>query len=569
MSLVLRDYQEELDQKILKAWDDGYQNILVQLGTGGGKTSIIAWRLLHHDGCAAVLVHLNKLIEQISDTLASCGIRHGIICNKKLKYLITKEHIKKYGQSFLMDQSRIKIIAVDSWEKQAPMHEAWSNNVTLWICDEGHHALQDNKWGRVLLRFAHPACKALLFTASPRRGDGRALLRSQGGLADVMVMGPTQRWLIDQGYLVDYKCYAFPSDLKVAEAPKGKEDYTKSQIKEATNASSVIGDIPLHYLRFAAGMSGVTFTSDVDTGNQIVEAYRAAGVTAELITGNTDISLRKSMFDRLIDHTLNQIVAIDTISEGVDVPGLQCGSLARLTKSLSLWLQQIGRLLRPNYRRDLGFDLNTREGRLAAIAASDKPYAIIIDHINGFIDPELGPPDKNHHWTLNGRRKGQAKDPDDIPLKACPECAMPYPARMRSCPHCGHTPVQGGQSDPKVVDGDLELLSPEILDKLRGEVKEIDIDRYAFEAKQIEKGAKPMWAARHWKDHVKKHEQIDNLRNAMDAWAGRHHAAGRSDSEIQRGFFLRFGVDVLTAQTLSKDEAQALCEKVENDDAGI
>jgi hypothetical protein len=48
----------------------------------------------------------------------------------------------------------------------------------------------------------------------------------------------------------------------------------------------------------------------------------------------------------------------------------------------------------------------------------------------------------------------------------------------------------------------------------------------------------------------------------MAVWGGRWHAAGETDSQIQRRWFHTFGVDVLTAQALPRADAQALLDKL-------
>jgi len=564
--MQLREYQAEIVGNTQLQWMLDQLVVCIQLPTGGGKTPILSRLINEHNGFVCAIAHRDKLVEQLSLTLARANVRHDLICSEKTKRIIAKKHVKKLGQCFYVPGARCRVASVDTLVRAKDL-ENWAKQVTLWVVDEGHHVLRENKWGRAVAQFTHPQCKGLVLTATPGRPDGKGLGRHADGFVDVMVQGPAMRWLIDEGYLCDYDVVCPPSDMRVEEAPKGSDgDYSLTQRREAARNSHIVGDVPKHYLKFAAGKSGITFCGDIETATETVAAYRAVGVTAELITGDTDPTIRDQIFERAETGQLNQIVAVDVISEGVDIPALQVGSFARLTQSIITWLQQLGRLLRPIYAP--GFDLSTRAGRLAAIAASPKPRALLIDHIGGFVNPSLGAPDKPRDWTLDRREKRAKKDEgDDIPNKVCTnprqDCYFPYPRILRACPKCGFAPEPAGRAAPEHVDGDLMMLTPEALAALQGRVLDVAPDKAAFEAEQLAKGASPLWLARHWDARMKSSNWQIALRDSMDRWAGQLHAAGEPDHAIQRRFFLQFGHDVLSAQGLEAKDAAALKERVD------
>lgn len=563
--MKLRPYQEELTGQVQLQWALGHQVVVMRLDTGGGKTPCLSKIVEEHNGFVGAIAHRDKLVEQMSLMLARCGIRHDIVASDKTKKLIAKKHVKKLGQCFYVPGARCRVASIDTLVRAKDL-EKWASQVTLWLVDEGHHVLRENKWGKGVAMFNHPACVGLLLTATPGRPDGKGLGRWADGFADAMVEGPPMRWLIDEGYLCDYDVVCPPSDLKVEGGPGASGEYSNAQLRSAARKSHITGDVPKHYLKFAAGLSGITFSTDIETAVATVAAYRAVGVTAELITGDTDSNVRDAIFERAEAGTLQQIVAVDVISEGVDIPALQVGSFARPTGSIITWRQQIGRLLRPIYAP--GFDLETREGRLAAIAASAKPRALLIDHVGGFIDPNLGPPDRPRPWSLDRREKRKKKDDDDeIPMRICAnptfDCFHPYPRIFRSCPKCGYEPEPAGRSAPEQCDGDLQLMTPEALAMLQGRVLDISLSRAQHDAQQLAKGAQSAWLGKHWATYLEKRDAVVGLRESMDMWAGQLHAAGRSDHEIQRAFFLQFGVDVMSAQGLDAKETAALKERVD------
>ena len=564
--MILRPYQAEFTGQVQLQWALGNKVVLAQMPTGGGKTPCLSKLIEEHAGFVCAIAHRDRLVEQLSLMLAKCGIRHDLVASEKTKRIIAKKHVKKLGQCFYVPGARCRVASAQTLVKAKGL-EKWAQQVTLWVVDEGHHLLRDNLWGRCIAMFSHPACHGLLLTATPGRPDGKGLGRHADGFADAMVLGAEMRWLIDEGFLCDYDVVCPPSDMRIEEAPKGKDgEYSLAQRRTAARKSHIVGDVPTHYLKFAAGKSGITFCGDIETATATVAAYRAKGVTAELITGDTDPTIRDQIFDRAEQGQLNQIVAVDVISEGVDIPALQVGSFARLTASIITWLQQLGRLLRPIYAP--GYDLDTREGRLAAIAASIKPRALLIDHVGGFVNPQLGAPDKPRDWTRDRREKRAKKDDsDDVPMRVCAnplvDCFHPYPRVLRACPKCGHEPQPQGRSLPEQVDGDLQMMTPEALAALQGRVFDPTMTRAAHDAQQLAKGAQSTWLGKHWDAYVEKGGAQAALRDSMDLWAGQLHAQGRPDYEIQREFFLTLGVDVLSAQALDAKDAAALKERID------
>lgn len=567
--MKLRPYQSAITAEVRLWWELGHKVVCVQLCTGGGKTPILSDLINAHAGFVCAVAHRDKLVEQISLTLARAGIRHDLIASEKTKRIIAKKHVRKLGQCFYVPGARCRVASIDTLVRAKGI-ASWAAQVTLWVVDEAHHLLRANKWGRGIDHFTHPECRGLMLTATPGRPDGKGLGSHADGLADALVTGPPMRWLIEEGYLCDYDVACPPTDLVALDAPRGSDgDFTRDQRLEAERASHIVGDIPEHYLRLAPGKSGITFCGSVETAISTVSAFRARGVPAELITGDTDPTVRDNIFEKAERGEILQIVAVDVISEGVDIPALQVGSFGRLTGSHIVWLQQIGRLLRPDYAP--GYDLETREGRLAAIAASKKPKALLIDHIGGFIHPALGPPDKPREWSLDRREARSSKsDPDDIPNKVCSNteandgigCWFPYPRIYRQCPKCGYVPEPASRAAPEHVDGDLQLLDAETLAVLRGLAVPLDVDRSAHDAQQLAKGARPEWLGRHWRAYEATSAAQIELRDAMDRWAGRLHAQGRGDHEIQRAFYLGYGVDVLSAQGLDAREAMALTARL-------
>ena len=380
-----------------------------------------------------------------------------------------------------------------------------------------------------------PHAKVLGLTATPSRADGKGLGRHADGVIDVMVEGPPMRELINRGYLSEYQVFCPKSDIdlsQVAHAPSG--DFSPDGVRKAVHASrTIVGDMVGSYLQFAPGQRGISFCVDIEAATEVCAEYRRRGVPAEILTGKTPTNLRAQILRRLRDGSVLQVVAVEVLNEGTDVPAVECISFARPTDSLGLYMQQGGRGLR---------------------IAPGKKIATIIDHVGNFLRHK--PFDMPRKWSLDRREKrgkGAALI-DGPPMRACPQCTRPYERVLVGCPYCGHFPEPALRSGPEHVDGDLVLLTPEVLAKMRGE---IDAPlRVPYGATGAIEGALR-------KHHTARSEAQRALSAAMDQWAGYRVLAGDNERVQQRRFFHQFGVDVLTAQALPAREADALRQQIE------
>lgn len=571
MTYQLRPFQQALVDDVRMQWLAGASVVAMVLSTGGGKTVCLSDIILSHAGFSCVIAHRAELVSQLSLTLAKLGVRHDIIGSDKTRKSIARAHVEELGACYYQPGARCTVASIDTLIRAKGL-DTWARQVTLWITDEGHHLVRDNKWCRGVSLFTHPDCKGLLPTATPKRADGKGLGSHADGYADVMVEGPPMRWLIDEGYLCDYRVIAPPSDLIVTDEPGASGDYSPTQLRKAAQRSHITGDIPAHYVKHAAGRLGITFCTDVETAAEMTESYRKLGVVAELLTGETDDYIRRDILRRYRAGEVRQLCVVDIVSEGFDLPDLQVGSFGRPTKSLAVWMQQFGRLLRAMYAP--GYDLSTREGRLAAIAAGPKPYALAIDHVGMILDPTLGPPDRPRVWSLDRRDKRAAAQPQDaIPLRRClrPEspdwpvgCYKPHPRYHTHCPFCGYEPEPAGRSAPAQVDGDLQMLDPAVLDRLRGAVISLDESPDEYARGLAAQGVPQVGISRNTREfYPRRQEAQRTLRDAMDRWGGTRHAEGLSDREIQRAFWLTYGVDVLSAQALGPTEAFDLAARID------
>lgn len=530
--MQLRNYQLDIVQQIYNCWENGAINVMAQLATGAGKTIIISKIIADHIGYSLTIAHRNELVSQLSLTLARFGIRHNIIGTKLTIREIIAIHNLELKRSYYDPNATCFVASVHSLVK-LQLHTPWFPRISLIVFDEAHHVLKHNLWGRAAMLF--PNARGLFPTATPIRADGNGLGRHAKGLADVLIEGPTMRELINQGYLTDYRIFAPPSDVDLSNVnitPTG--DYSPNKLRTAVHKSHITGDIVKHYLKIAPGKLGVTFAVDIKAASEIACEFRKAGVPAEVISSKTPPLLRQQLMRKFRNRDLLQLVNVDILGEGVDVPAIEVVSMGLPTHSYCRFAQQFGRGLRPS---------------------PDKTHAIIIDHVNNIM--RHGLPDASRVWTLDSRERRSSSKPEDvIPLKTCISCLSVYTRFIRECPYCGHYQPPMNRSAPVYVDGDLHELDSDVLAKLRGEAERVYLPVHP--PKHLEPYIQKAIINR----HSNRMQEQSNLRNNIASWAGYLHAKGRTDSEIYRQFYHTFGTDILTAQTLDTNSTVMLNSKV-------
>jgi superfamily II DNA or RNA helicase len=379
-----------------------------------------------------------------------------------------------------------------------------------------------------------PNAIGLGVTATPLRADGKGLGAHSDGIFTEMIVGPNMRELINMGFLTEYRIFAPAADIDLSDVNvTATGDYSKTKLKAAVKKSTITGDIVKHYLQHAKDKLGVTFATDVEAAVEISQAFNASGVRAEVVSAKTNDSARSAILERFRRREIVQLVNVDLFGEGFDLPAIEVVSMARPTQSYGLYVQQFGRALR---------------------LLDGKERAIIIDHVGNVI--RHGLPDIGRDWTLDRREKRSSAKRDDVEdLKACQSCTGVFERFRTTCPYCGHKPEPVDRSGPEFVDGDLTELDGPTLARMRGEKDVVDMSHDEFRQHLATKHVPPIGQLAQLKRHGEQQLAQVTLRESIAWWAAWKRQDGIPDAESYRIFYLTFGIDVLTAQTLKTKEA--------------
>lgn len=578
---MLRDFQQDIETRVFQAWDEGAINVMMVMPTGSGKTVVLGDIILRLDVPTCAIAHRQELVGQLALALNRENVPHGIIAPKAIIQQIIKLEMEEHGYSRYNPRAPTRVAGVDTLIKRDPS-DRWFSQVLLVVIDEGHHVLRGNKWGAALGMF--PNARGLFPTAHCIRADGAGLGRSAAtadGLVDRLVVGPCGRDLIDRGFLTDYRLVCPPNHIDLATVPVGATgDFNQKKLQVAVHQDgTIVGSVVDKYLEVAGGKLGVTFAVDIESAKELAKAYRARNVPAEVITSKTPLTVRSALMKKFRARQLLQLVSVDVLGEGVDVPAIEVVSMARPTASFQLYAQQFGRSLRlmldgVNFNGAPAADIwgtLTDAQRKSCIGKSRKPKAIILDHVGNchrfYEDHNFV--DSPQRYSLNRREKTtRQKKGDAIPLRTCLHCLQPYEAVLPLCPYCGGAYVPQGRTKPEEVDGDIYELDPAVREAMRTRITELDRESgMSMNANSVVSNS----IAARIRDRQK--TQVA-LRDAIALWGGWNQHLGRSDAEGYRRFFYKFGIDVLSAQALNASDATALearirAELLQNNIVGI
>lgn len=395
----LREYQSRIIHDLRGAFAAGNSRVILQLPTGAGKTRIAAEIVRMARGKVSsclLLAPRRELIYQAAEALERQGVVPGVIMAGEPRDIFADVQVASFDT--------LHARAIRSRRMFLP-------DAKLVIVDEAHLSLAESR--KTILAQYPNACIVGL-TATPARGDGRGL----GELYQAIVSGPSIRVLVDGGFLVPLRYFA-PTKPDLAKLKLNHDgDYVEAGIAERMDTPKLVGDIVENWQRIASERSTVVFCVNRAHSRNVCEAFCAAGVSAEHLDGETPADERHAILARVASGATRVLCNVYVASYGLDIPTLSCAVLARPTKNITLYLQTVGRIMRP---------------------ATGKTDGIVIDHAgavqeNGFADDYVP-------WSLDAEKVKERKErlqkehqePKEI---ECHRCHAVFKGR-RDCPSCG------------------------------------------------------------------------------------------------------------------------------------
>lgn len=387
----LRDYQEAAIGSVKDWMKAGKKRVILQMPTGSGKTATAAAIINSALGKGNRVIFTVPALSLITQTIESFR-RDGI----------TNIGVMQ-GQHILTDADQpVQICSVQTLaRRQIPPS-------SLVIVDEAHVVFDlYERW------FNNPAWANVPFIGLSATPWTKGL----GKLWHKLVIGATTQSMIDKGHLCKFRVFA-PSkpDLEGIKTVAG--DYDLSGLDKAMNKTAITADIVKTWIEKGQDRPTLCFAVNRAHAANICDEFNRAGVPAAYVDGETPLDDRDELAQDFKAGKYKIICNVGVMTTGVDLPFVSCLILARPTKSEMLFVQIVGRGLRP---------------------AEGKEDCLILDHSD--TTARLGFVTDIHHTELDDgtkrRGSGQAKEKKEPLPKPCPACTYLMPPKTRVCVSCG------------------------------------------------------------------------------------------------------------------------------------
>ncbi len=423
MTFSPRWYQEEAINSIYHYFMNNKSgNPVIGLPTGSGKTAIpnlFMMRVLQQwpDQRFLVISHIKELIDQAYTNLlklwlnAPAGIYSAGIGRKEYALPIIFGGIQSMAKQAMLFGKR-DIIFVDE----------------VHMVSQDENSMYQNFLS--VMKFINPHVKIIGLSATLfRMGQGHII--DNGLFTDVIYdMTDTEGFnkLIEEGYLLPVVPLRTKIQLDIDGVGIAKGDFILSQLEKKVD----VNEVTYEALREAceAGKdrkSWLVFASGIDHSDHISEMLQSFNIDCVSVHSKQSKEYNDRAIKAFKNGDIKALSSYSKLSTGFDHPPIDLIIDLRPTMSVPLHIQKYGRGTRPVYAE--GFNLNSIEGRLAAIKASQKQDCLCLDYSKntprlGFINNPVIP-----------RKKGEGGG--DPPVKVCECCGVFNHIKNKTCTTCG------------------------------------------------------------------------------------------------------------------------------------
>lgn len=365
-ALNLRDYQEVALSTLFKYWSDWESKqhktqsspppCILQLATGAGKSIVIAELVRRVNVPVLILQPTAEILQQNKEKLELAGVENAEVCSASANgwkigniTLATIGTIAKHWQHC----QRFKIVIVDEadcvkCEDYNSQYLTFFNNLAPDTKIVGLTATpyRNQTFCPMYEKpkvFCRPLTRIYCRNASGTR-FGEWFWK--GGIIYTCSIEDLQK----RNFLAPVTYHIAETDWSFLNDVPGRADFDTKEMGQWV-------DIDANTSRFTQAidwcmknkLKTIVFSPDIKTNFKFVDVIRALGGTVETMDSNNDS--RKSRLKKMEDFRAGKfqfLVNVGMVGRGVDVPSVDAVVLARPTKSLGLYVQYIGRSLRPD-----------------------------------------------------------------------------------------------------------------------------------------------------------------------------------------------------------------------------
>ena len=234
---------------------------------------------------------------------------------------------------------------------------------------------------------------------------------------DDLVKPVTMRELIAAGFLSPLRVFA-PSSPDLSDVRTVAGDFHEGELEDAMNKPRLVADVVETWLARAEGRPTLCFAVGRAHAAALHEQFEANGVRSEYVDAHTPREEREVIGRRLASGEVQVVCNIGTLTTGIDWD-VRCIVLARPTKSEALFVQILGRGMRP---------------------APGKDHCLVLDHSDTHMRLGMAEDIDRELSNAKAEKAAQRRQADGrLPLpRPCPECGSLASPGQKECHCCGH-----------------------------------------------------------------------------------------------------------------------------------
>tara|TARA_R110001599_G_scaffold189710_2_gene384510 strand:- start:1386 stop:2882 length:1497 start_codon:yes stop_codon:yes gene_type:complete len=400
MKQILRPYQSEAVSRCRESVAKNGR-VLLQLPTGGGKTTIAAEVIdlaVKKGKSVLFLAHRRELIQQAYERFTDFGLSCSVVLS---------------GNKDADPGKSVQIGSVQTCVRRKKYMASLSPD--LIIVDEAHHAVAKSY---VTILKMYPDTSVMGLSATPYRSDGKGL----GSIDDypvfkALVVVETTKALIEQGYLSPCEVWV-PQILNFSKVKLDKGEFDSKEVEKMFIDRDLMENVARDWKKYCNGLQTLVFASSVRHSQSLVAVFNEQGISAAHIDGTTPKPERKKVLSQLAEGSTRVVSNFGVLTEGFDCPAVSALILARPTMSMGLFKQMVGRGLRSH---------------------KGKTTAVILDYGKNTMRhtwPTNDPPADLSGGITETTKKSKKKD-EEIGAWICPKCCAGVPMQEPDCTKCG------------------------------------------------------------------------------------------------------------------------------------
>lgn len=389
---------------------DASRNPVLVLPTGTGKSVIIAFIIQHaveswHGVKVLMLTHVGELVKQNAGKLSSIWPEADIgICSATLGHKDTDNSII-FGN----------VQSVAPLLKRDPNIFGQRN---LIIIDECHMLSEDenSQYRQVIaaLKKLRPQMRVLGLSATPYRMKGGYLTEQKNAVFTDIVYDLNSQFerLIKEGYLAPVTTLKTKPHVDLTGVGTRAGDYKLDELQKACGDDAMLKNSLVEVVKRSSGRRAwIVFIAGIENCNKCAQLLREMSVSAYAVSSSFSAEENATKIEAFRKGEIRCLVSADQLTTGFDVPQVDLIAMLRPTKSPGLYVQMIGRGLRP---------------------AEGKKDCLVLDFARNI--ERLGP---INNPFIRARTEKKASSKQQAPVRSCPGCQAYIPVQATVCPHCG------------------------------------------------------------------------------------------------------------------------------------